>query len=147
MMAIASGLVWWGLLLTVSAFAWIDGDVILIGATGLAILSSAVMTLLVATRWSSLTLIADDQAIRFGVRKIPRAQVSVIRIGPAAKTAAQFWSGVLLMAIAQDLSRKVYFLSRDGRELLEVSDLYGAAQLTAFASFLAVPLAGDERRA
>ena len=146
-MAIAAGLVWWGLLVTVSAFAWIDGDVILIGATGLAILSSAVMTLLVATRWSSLALIADDQAIRFGVRKIARSQVSVIRIGLPAKTAAQFWSGVLLMAIAQDLSRKVYFVSRDGRELLEVSDLYGAGQLAAFASFLAVPLAGDERRA
>ena len=144
-MAIVAGLVWWSALLAVTIFGWLDGDWIWHAATGLAILGTAVITLLVAGRWKHLSLIADSTTLRFGVHIVARKDLAAISTGPVAKKPAQFWFGVVSMALAQDLSRKVYFESGDRRALLEVSDLYGPTQLARLALFLGVPFAADGR--
>jgi hypothetical protein len=141
--AIAAGLLWWSFVVTISIFGWLGADWILKAVTGLFLLGTVAMTILVAARWRSLSLIADSRTVRFGVRVLARNDLAAIRIGPVARTRGEFWVGVVAMAIAQDLSRKVDFLAGDGRVLLEVPDLYGRAQLIKLASFLSVPFDGS----
>ncbi|HKW60609.1 MAG TPA: hypothetical protein VJR46_12725 [Candidatus Dormibacteraeota bacterium] len=106
------------------------------------LLVSAGFVFAIVRRWRSLSIYADEEEVRFGVRRIRRADIASMAMEPPGDTPVRFWAGVGVMAVTQDVSRSVNFRSADGRSLLRTTDLYGRDQLRELARFMDVPLEG-----
>jgi hypothetical protein len=72
--------------------------------------------------------------------------VSEITTGPTATSATHFWLKVLMMAISQDFTRRVYLRTAEGRSLLEIPDIYGSGQLARLAAYLGIPFVDSHGR-
>ncbi|HSS61563.1 MAG TPA: hypothetical protein VLK30_08925 [Candidatus Limnocylindrales bacterium] len=132
--------------MAVTIAAWAESDWIARLATAWFLLTTTLLTVLVGLRWRHLELIVDAQEIILGKRSVRRQDVASIALEPAGDTASRFWFGVALMALTQDLSKRVNFRDATGRSLLVTTDIYGTAGLQELAAFLGVPLIGGERR-
>ena len=135
----AIGAICWSVLLVFALFGWTDADWIGKAILVWLLLVGAVVSAFVLKGWKNLSVIAGETEIRFGKRSLLRSHVSEIRTGPDAATVTQFWLGVVMMALSQDFSRRVYFRAADGHALLETTDLYGSRQLARLAGFLEIP--------
>ena len=144
-MSIVAAALVWILVLSIGFAGWPYFDWIGKAIIGWVILLSAAGTVFFVTMWRSLYLIADATEIRFGKRVLLRSDVSEIGTGPVATTAVQFWIGVVVMATAQDVTRRVYVRAADGHPLLEIPDLYGSGPLARLAAYLGIPFVDSHR--
>jgi len=142
----AIGAICWSGLLVFALFGWTDADWIGKAIFVWLFLVGAVVSAFVLKGWKNLSVVAGETEIRFGKRSLLRSHVSEIRTGPDAETATQFWLGVVMMALSQDFSRRVYFRAADGHALLETTDLYGSGQLASLSAYLHIPFVDSYRR-
>jgi hypothetical protein len=137
---------WLVIAVAITIAAWMSADWGARALTAWVLLLSGGFITLVASRWKTLDLRADDKEIRFGKRVVRRSEVAAIAIEPVGNTPARYWFWVAVMAITQNLSRTVSFRAANGRSLLTTTDLYGSDRLKTLADFLHVPLIGERRR-